>query len=74
MDTGALSGVFALQEEVITDILKSVAEKQALEVAPRTIDPVQQTVATALQGYLNHPNVDRIEAMCWHRLFGHWIA
>lgn len=63
VEPGALSGVFALQEEAIADILKSVAEKQALEFAPRTIDPVQQTVATAIQGYLNHPDVDRKEAI-----------
>ena len=51
------------QEQVIADILKSVAEQKALEVAPRTIDPVQQTVATAIQGYLNHPQLDRKEAI-----------
>jgi hypothetical protein len=55
--------MFAIQEEVIADIIKSVTEQQALEVAPRTIDPIQQTVATAIQGYLNHPDVDRREAI-----------
>ncbi len=63
VEVGALSSVFTLQEEVVTDILKSFAEKKALEVAPRTIDPVQQTVATAIQGYLNHPDLDRREAI-----------
>jgi superfamily II DNA or RNA helicase len=63
VEPGALSNVFALQEEVIADILKSVAEKKALAFAPRTIDPIQQTVATAIQGYLNHPDVDRREAI-----------
>jgi hypothetical protein len=63
VEPGALSGVFAIQEEVVADILKSVAEQKALEVAPRTIDPVQQTVATAIQGYLNHPELDRKEAI-----------
>src|SRR3972149_6754446 len=63
VEPDALKGVFAIQEEVIADILKSVAEKQALEVAPRTIDAVQQTVATAIQGYLNHPDVNRAEAI-----------
>ena len=32
-------------------------------MAPRTIDPVQQTVATAIQGYLNHPDIDRKETI-----------
>ncbi len=63
VEPDALKGVFAIQEEVIADILKSVAEKQALEVAPRTIDAVQQTAATAIQGYLNHPEVDRADAI-----------
>lgn len=63
VEPSALADVFSLQEEVIADILKSVAEQKALEVAPRTIDPVQQTVATAIQGYLNHPELDRKEAI-----------
>jgi len=63
VEPGALSGVFALQEEVVANILKTVVEQKALEVAPRTIDPVQQTVATAIQGYLNHPELDRKEAI-----------
>jgi hypothetical protein len=28
-------------------------------VAPQAIDPLQQTVATIIQSYLNHPNIDR---------------
>lgn len=63
VEPSALADVFALQEEVIADILKSVGEQKTLEAAPRTIDPVQQTVATAIQGYLNHPDLDRKEAI-----------
>lgn len=63
VEPGALSSVFAIQEEVVADIVTSVAEQKALEVAPKTIDPVQQTVATAIQGYLNHPDLDRKEAI-----------
>jgi len=55
--------VFDLQERVIADILQSEEEKRALEVAPRSVDPIQQTVATALQSYLNHPDVNRREAI-----------
>jgi hypothetical protein len=51
--------VFELQEKVIENILQSFQEQQALERIPRTIDPIQQTMATAIQGYLNHPEVDR---------------
>ena len=54
---------FDLQERVIADILQSEEEKRALEVAPRSVDPIQQTVATALQSYLNHPDVNRREAI-----------
>jgi len=55
--------VFDLQEKVIEDILRSFQEQKALEVAPRSVDPLQQTVATALQGYLNHPDVERHQAI-----------
>ncbi len=63
VDPEVFSSVFDLQEKVIEDILRSFQEQQALEVAPRSVDPIQQTVATALQGYLNHPDVDRRQAI-----------
>jgi hypothetical protein len=53
--------VFALQDRVIDDILKSVQEQQATEAAPRVLDPLQQTVLTVLRGYLNNPVVKRAE-------------
>ena len=43
--------------------MESEEERRALEVAPRSVDPIQQTVATALQSYLNHPDVNRREAI-----------
>jgi superfamily II DNA or RNA helicase len=55
--------IFDLQEKVIADILESEEERRALEVAPRSVDPIQQTVATLLQSYLNHPDVNRREAI-----------
>ncbi|MER3422601.1 MAG: helicase, partial [Nitrospiraceae bacterium] len=55
--------VFELQEKVIEDILRSHQRRQALEAAPKVIDPIQQTVATAIQGYLQHPEVDRRQAL-----------
>lgn len=63
VDPEMFRSVFDLQEKVIEDILRSVQEQKALEAAPRSVDPVQQTVATALQGYLNHPDVDRARAI-----------
>jgi superfamily II DNA or RNA helicase len=57
------SRIFELQERVIEDILRSVREQVSLEVAPRSVDPVQQSVSTAIQGYLNHPEVDRARAV-----------
>jgi hypothetical protein len=53
--------IFALQERAIAHILTSVQEQQALKVAPQRLDPVQQTVVTALRGYLHHPAHDRDE-------------
>jgi superfamily II DNA or RNA helicase len=55
--------VFNLQEKVIEDILQSVQEQRALETAPRSTDPIQQTIATLLQSYLNHPEVQRRKAV-----------
>ena len=48
---------------MIANILSSVEERKAREAAPRSIDPIQQTVATAIQGFLSHPDVDRARAV-----------
>jgi superfamily II DNA or RNA helicase len=63
VEPGMFGSVFDLQEKVIEDILKSFQEQQALESAPKSLDPIQQTVATAIQGYINHPGVDRSKAI-----------
>jgi len=55
--------VFDLQEKVIENILRSYQEQRALESAPRAVDPIQQTIATTIQGYLNHPDIKRQEAI-----------
>ena len=54
--------VFAIQERVINDILKSVEAQAAAEAAPTIIDPIQKTLETLLQGYLNNPDLNRSEA------------
>ncbi len=51
--------VFELQEEVIADILQSVQRQVRLEEAPRTVDPLQQTVAATLQTALVQPKTAR---------------
>ena len=53
--------VFAIQDRVIDDILGSVREQQAVEAAPRILDPLQQTAITLLRGYLNSPSTERAE-------------
>jgi hypothetical protein len=68
VDPEIFATVFDLQEKVIEDILQTEEEKRALEVAPRAVDPIQQTVTTALQSYLNHPDVDRKQAIEMIRL------
>lgn len=55
--------VFAAQERVIEDILRTHREQQALEEAPRTVDPLQQTVATTIQQHMNRPEMARREAL-----------
>ena len=51
--------IFAVQDKVIDDILGSVQERQAVEAAPKMLDPLQQTVITLLRGFLNSPMIER---------------
>jgi hypothetical protein len=53
------SDVFDIQEKVINSIIDTQEKVLALAVTPKTIDPIQQTVATLLQGHLNSPKVSR---------------
>lgn len=63
VDPGMFSEVFDVQEKVIENILQSFDRQQALEKAPRTLDPIQQTIATTIQTYINHPDIDRGSAI-----------
>ena len=54
---------FEIQQRIIDDILRRHEQQRGLESAPKTIDPLQQTIATTLQGYLNNPNVDRKQTL-----------
>ena len=51
--------IFALQEKVIGSIVQSSVEQVAVEEAPRQLDPIQQTIATVLRGYINSPAINR---------------
>lgn len=53
--------IFDLQERAIAHILQSVQAQQAMEAAPKRLNPVQQSLATVLRGYLQHPAHDREE-------------
>ena len=53
--------IFSLQEQVIASIIQSSLDQVAIEEAPRLLDPIQQTVATTLRGYINHPSFNRKE-------------
>ncbi len=59
VDPEVFSAIFDIKEKAVNSILRSHQEQQALKAAPRAIDPIQQTVATAIQGYLNHPTIER---------------
>lgn len=63
VDPEMFRSVFGLQEKIVDDILRSVEEQRALEAAPRSVDPIQQTVATVIQSYLNHPDIERLHAI-----------
>ncbi len=55
--------IFALQEKVIASIVQSSVEQVAVEEAPKLLDPIQQTIATVLRGYINSPTVSRAEVI-----------
>ncbi|HZS77277.1 MAG TPA: helicase-related protein [Ktedonobacteraceae bacterium] len=55
--------IFALQEKVISAILQSSTEQLAREEAPRLLDPIQQTIATTLRGYIHNPALNRKEVI-----------
>lgn len=59
VEPSIFKSIFEIQEYVVDSILEAVGKQKALEVAPKTIDPIQQTLATVLQGYMNHPDFDR---------------
>lgn len=63
VDQEIFRSIFDLQEKVIDDILSSYQQQQSLEAVPRTVGPIQQTIATTLQGYINHPDVDRTQCI-----------
>jgi hypothetical protein len=63
VDPDMFNEVFEVQEKVIENILQSFDRQQALEKAPRTLDPMQQTIATTIQTYINHPDIDRRRAI-----------
>jgi len=55
------ANVFEIQDRVIADILSSVQHQQAIEAAPKIVDPVQQIVATVLQQQRNNPGISSRE-------------
>lgn len=57
------SRVFELQEQAVESILQSSEQQAALQVAPKALDPVQQTVASTIQQSLNRHDVDRADAV-----------
>jgi hypothetical protein len=59
VDPDMFARVFELQERAIEKVLQSSQQQTALEAAPRTVEAIQQTMVTLLQGYLSHPDVSR---------------
>jgi len=53
--------IFMLQEKVIESILHASLEQVAIEEAPKLLDPIQQTIATALRSFVNSPGMNRKE-------------
>ena len=70
VDPEVFDSIFDHQEIVIDHILKSFQQQKALEATPRTVEPIQQTVATLLQSYMNHPDVERRRVIDTMRFLG----
>lgn len=65
-DTPRLMGeadVFEIQEKVKADILKSIQTQTAMEVAPKIVDGIQQTIASILQANLNNSVLNRSQIL-----------
>ena len=43
--------------------MQSSEEQVAVEEAPKLLDPIQQTIATTLRGYINNPAISRKEVI-----------
>ena len=63
VDQELYKSVFALQEKVLENVLQGYEEKTALQTTPQAIDPLQQTISTVVQQFLNHPQVERKRAI-----------
>ncbi len=61
---GTSRSVFEIQEHVIDHILEAVRDRQAVAIAPKILDPLQQMVATVLQQQRNNA------AVAWRELKG----
>jgi SNF2 family DNA or RNA helicase len=55
--------IFALQEKVIASVLQASIEQVAASEAPKILDPIQQTVSTAIRSYIHSPAVSRKEVL-----------
>ena len=63
VDQEIYKSVFALQEKVLENLLQGHEEQTALQTTPQAIDPLQQTISTVVQQFLNHPQVERKRAI-----------
>ncbi len=55
--------IFAIQEKVKAEILKSIQTQTAMEVAPKIIDGIQKTIASVLQANLSNPALNRSQIL-----------
>jgi ERCC4-related helicase len=53
--------IFELQEKAIASIIQSSIQESVIGDIPKILDPIQQTLQTVLQRYMNTPQVKRQE-------------
>ena len=69
VDTPRIIGdtnAFEIQEKILDDILRSVQDQEAVEAAPKIVDPVQQSAITVLRGYMSSPVIKRQDVQRCH--------
>jgi superfamily II DNA or RNA helicase len=66
--------IFDVQERIIESIVQSSQERQAMEAAPKQVDPIQKILITLLQEQMNNPALARRDLLDLIKFLGQPMA